>query len=40
MRRDFLKLCALVGLSFVWPENLSKLLGSEVKEEAPYDGPY
>lgn len=40
MRRDFLKLCALVGLSFVWPENLSELLGAEVKEEAAYEGPY
>jgi len=40
MRRDFLKLCALAGLSFVWPDNLSALFGAEPKEPAPYEGPY
>src|SRR6476469_2156771 len=40
MRRDFLKMCALVGLSLAWPDSVASLFGAETKEEAPYDGPY
>ena len=40
MRRDFLKLCGLVGLGFAWPGGVSRLLAAAAKEEAPYDGPY
>ena len=40
MRRDFLKLCGLVGLGFAWPGGVSSLFGAETKEEPPYDGPY
>src|SRR6185437_2293681 len=40
MRRDFLKLCGLVGLGFACPGGVSSLLGAAAKEEPPYDGPY
>src|ERR1700677_4930897 len=46
MRRDFLKLCGLVGLGFACPGGLaslfapSKARGATAKEDPPYDGPY
>jgi hypothetical protein len=40
MRRDFLKLCALAGLSLAWPDSVASLFGEETKEEPPYEGPY
>ncbi len=40
MRRDFLKLCGLVGLGVAFPGGLASLLRAAVKEEPPYDGPY
>lgn len=40
MRRDFLKLCGLVGLGFACPGGVSSLFGAATKEEPPYDGPY
>src|SRR5437588_10426972 len=40
MRRDFLKMCALVGLSLAWPDSLASLLGAPAKEEAPHEGPF
>ncbi|HSU65878.1 MAG TPA: DUF1501 domain-containing protein [Tepidisphaeraceae bacterium] len=40
MRRDFLKLCGLVGLGFAWPGGVSRLLGAATKEEPPYEGPF
>src|SRR3954466_5448908 len=40
MRRDFLKLCGLVGLTLACPGGARSLLASGAKEEAPYDGPF
>jgi hypothetical protein len=40
MRRDFLKLCGLVGLSFVCPGGITSLLAAATKEDPPYDGPF
>ncbi|MDB5354847.1 MAG: hypothetical protein JWN24_1300 [Phycisphaerales bacterium] len=40
MRRDFLKLCGLVGLSLACPGGVSSLLRAATKEDPPYDGPY
>src|SRR5580704_5957088 len=40
MRRDFLKLCGLVGLGFVCPGGITSLLAAATKEEPPYDGPF
>jgi uncharacterized protein (DUF1501 family) len=40
MRRDFLKLCGLVGLGFACPGGASALFGAATKEEPPYDGPF
>ncbi len=40
MRRDFLKLCGLVGLGFACPGGVRSLLAAATKEEPPYDGPY
>jgi uncharacterized protein (DUF1501 family) len=42
MRRDFLKLCGLVGLGLACPGGMSSLLrAAEAKDDsAPYDGPY
>src|SRR5947209_10440616 len=41
MRRDFLKLCGLVGLGLAWAGGAASLLrAAETKEEPPYDGPY
>ena len=40
MRRDFLKLCGLVGLGLAWPGGARALLAASAKEDAPYDGPY
>lgn len=40
MRRDFLKLCGLVGLGLAIPGGLPKLLAAATKEDPPYDGPY
>src|ERR1700759_5699560 len=39
-RRDFLKLCGLVGLGFACPGGMRSLLASETREEPPYPGPY
>src|SRR5258706_10345401 len=39
MRRDFLKLCGLAGLSFAFPGTKS-LFAADAKEEPPYDGPF
>lgn len=40
MRRDFLKLCGLVGLGFACPGGIRSLFAAATKEEPPYDGPY
>lgn len=40
MRRDFLKLCGLVGLGLATPGGRQALLASDAKEQPPYDGPY
>src|SRR3954462_6470622 len=40
MRRDFLKLCGMVGLGLACPGGVRSLLAAQTKEEAPYDGPY
>ena len=40
MRRDFLKLCGLVGLELVCPGGVRSLLAAATKEEPPYDGPF
>jgi uncharacterized protein (DUF1501 family) len=40
MRRDFLKLCGLVGLGVACPGGLASLLDAATKEEGPYEGPY
>src|SRR3954452_1384416 len=40
MRRDFLKLCGLVGLGLACPGGVRSLLAAQTKEEPPYDGPY
>ncbi|HZK81123.1 MAG TPA: hypothetical protein VFC46_08655, partial [Humisphaera sp.] len=40
MRRDFLKLCGLVGISLACPGGATSLIGAPVKEEPPYDGPF
>jgi uncharacterized protein (DUF1501 family) len=40
MRRDFLKLCGLVGLGFACPGGLDSLFGGETSEQPPYGGPY
>lgn len=40
MRRDFLKLCGLVGLGVEFPITLSSLFAAAPKEEPPYDGPF
>ena len=40
MRRDFLKLCGLVGLGFACPGGAASLLRAAAKEEAPYEGPF
>ncbi|MDB5299396.1 MAG: hypothetical protein JWO87_1059 [Phycisphaerales bacterium] len=40
MRRDFLKLCGLVGLNLACPGGVSSLLRAATKEDPPYDGPY
>src|SRR3954471_4197000 len=40
MRRDFLKLCGLVGLGLACPGGVRSLLAPQTKEEPPYDGPY
>jgi hypothetical protein len=43
MRRDFLKLCGLVGLGLTVPGGPASLLragATEAKEEPPYAGPY
>ena len=39
MRRDFLKLCGLAGLSFAFPGTKS-LFAADTKETPPYDGPF
>jgi len=39
VRRDFLKLCGLVGLGLAIPRGQS-LFAEDAKEEPPYDGPY
>src|SRR3954468_19063289 len=40
MRRDFLKLCGLVGLGLACPGGVRSLLAAQTKEEPPYEGPY
>ena len=40
MRRDFLKLCGLVGLGLACPGGAASLLQAATKEEPPYDGPF
>ncbi|MBI3882460.1 MAG: DUF1501 domain-containing protein [Verrucomicrobia bacterium] len=40
MRRDFLKLCGLLGLGFTCPGGITSLLRAAVKEEPPYAGPF
>ena len=40
MRRDFLKLCGLVGLGLACPGGITSLLRAASKEDAPYAGPY
>lgn len=40
MRRDFLKLCGMVGLTLACPGGMRSLLAAPTKEDAPYDGPY
>jgi hypothetical protein len=40
MRRDFLKLCGLVGLGLECPGGVMSLLRAATKEEPPYDGPF
>jgi hypothetical protein len=40
MRRDFLKMCGLVGLGLECPGAVSSLFGAETKELPPYDGPF
>ena len=39
-RRDFLKLCGLVGLGFACPGGLASLARAATKEEPPYAGPF
>ncbi len=39
-RRDFLKLCGLVGLGLECPISVPSLLGAAPKEDPPYDGPF
>jgi hypothetical protein len=40
MRRDFLKLCALVGLGFACPGGIGSLVAATAKEDPPYEGPF
>ena len=40
MRRDFLKLCGMVGLTLACPGGVRSLLAASTKEDAPYEGPY
>ena len=39
-RREFLKLCGLVGLGVAFPGGLTSLLRAATKEEPPYEGPF
>src|SRR5258706_8984846 len=40
MRRDFLKLCGMVGLTLACPGGVRSLLAASTKEDAPYEGPF
>ena len=40
MRRDFLKLCGLIGLGFACPGGVTTFLRGATREEPPYEGPY
>lgn len=40
MRRDFLKLCGLVGLGLACPGGMESLLRAATREDPPYDGPF
>lgn len=40
MRRDFLKLCGLVGLGLAIPGGRDAVLRAATKEDPPYEGPY
>lgn len=40
MRRDFLKLCGMVGLTLACPGGVTSLLAASPKEDPPYEGPY
>src|SRR5258706_12725694 len=40
MRRDFLKLCGMVGLTLACPGGVRSLLAAATKEDPPYEGPY
>src|SRR5258706_4810393 len=40
MRRDFLSLCGVVGLTLACPGGVRSLPAASTKEDPPYDGPY
>src|SRR4051812_44264835 len=40
MRRDFLKLCGMVGLTLACPGGVRSLLAAATKDDPPYEGPY
>ena len=40
MRRDFLKLCGLIGLGFACPGGVTSLLRAGTKTDSPYEGPF
>ena len=40
MRRDFLKLCGLIGLGFACPGGVPSLLRAATKTDSPYEGPF
>src|SRR3954466_4988730 len=40
MRRDFLKMCGMVGLTRAGPGGVRSLLAASTKEDPPYEGPY
>src|ERR1700758_2187468 len=40
MRRDFLKMCGLVGLGLECPGSVASLFAAPPKEEPPYEGPF
>jgi hypothetical protein len=40
MRRDFLKMCGMVGSTLACPGGVRSLLAATTKEDPPYEGPY